>query len=362
MLVRSSILYSPGMTISDLWMGWLKTGGLMAVMLVFWQVARSPRVIQRIGLPLVGIAALAATVSLVVFYILDPEGMFGLRLKNWFVYGGLNSVCTGLTFGFAAVWAAASWNMAENKKERRFWLIALVPLLAGTLFTLSRGALLALAAGHMALLVCCGWRRAWKPLCVLGVMIGLFQAGAPLMSALAVNDAAKRLGLDDHAVAARMIGDTVVSANPMVAMLERADNGRVVIFEAGIRSMTTWQDWVYGKGMWSTNDAWSCSLSWYPEHLHSIFMDAFVRGGIPGILGLLFVLGWGCRRAWILARQGEEIWLMLAGFGIAGLMFDGDSAFSLLTMPRYEPLILWVPLVMASARLIPPQQERPRLA
>jgi hypothetical protein len=32
------------------------------------------------------------------------------------------------------------------------------------------------------------------------------------------------------------------------------------------------------------------------------------------------------------------------------VLFDGDSAFSLLTVPRFEVLILWVPLVIASAR------------
>ena len=69
------------------------------------------------------------------------------------------------------------------------------------------------------------------------------------------------------------------------------------------------------------------------------------------MLGLLAVLGWGWCRALVLARRGEEIWFMLACFGIAGVLFDGDSAFSLLTVPRFEPLLLWVPLVIASARL-----------
>ena len=41
---------------------------------------------------------------------------------------------------------------------------------------------------------------------------------------------------------------------------------------------------------------------------------------------------------------------MLACYGFAGVLFDGDSAFSLLTVPRFEVLILWVPLVIASAR------------
>jgi O-antigen ligase len=114
--------------------------------------------------------------------------------------------------------------------------------------------------------------------------------------------------------------------------------------------MTTWQDWLFGKGLWSENDFWSCSLDWYPEHLHSIFMDAFVRGGLLGLAGLLLIIGWALRRAFLLARAGEELWLVLASFGITGLVFDGDSAFSLLTLPRFETLLLWVPLVIASAR------------
>jgi hypothetical protein len=350
LLVRSSVLQSPGMTVADLWLGWFKTVLLLPVVLMLWQVARSARVIRRIGLPMVAVAAVAALVSVLVFYRLDADSMFGTRLRNWFVYGGLNSVCTGLTFGFAAVWAAACWNSAEDKKERRLWLAALVPLLAATLFTLSRGAFFALVAAHLALLVVRGWRRAWRPLAVLVVMVALFQLSGPLLSYLAVNDAAARLGVEDRAMAAEMVGDAVVSPNPMRAMMERADNGRFGIFQAALSSMTTWQDWVFGKGMWSSNDFWSCALHWYPEHLHSIFMDALIRGGVPGLAALLGLLGWGAWRALLLARRGEEIWLMLAGFGVVALMFDGDSAFAFLTVPRYEPLLIWVPLVMASAR------------
>jgi len=351
-LVRSSVLDSPGMSVGDLWWGWFKSATLLPVLLMLWQVARSPRVIRRIGLPMVAMATVAALVSGLVFYRLDPEGMFGTRLKNWFVYGGLNSVCTALTFGFAAIWAAACWNSATDKKERRLWFAALIPLQAATLFTLSRGAFFALIAGHLALLIICGWRRAWKPLAVLAVMVGLFQLSGPLLSDVAVKDAAARLGVADQAVAAEMIGDSVVSSNPIWAMVERADNGRFGIFQAAVNSMTTWQDWTFGKGLWSSNDFWSCSLHWYPEHLHSIFTDALVRGGIPTLVGLLALLGWGAWRVILLARQGEDIWLMLATFGGCALLFDGDSAFSLLTVPRYEPLLLWVPMVMASARYL----------
>jgi hypothetical protein len=78
--------------------------------------------------------------------------------------------------------------------------------------------------------------------------------------------------------------------------------------------------------------------------------DALVRGGVFALAGLLGVLIWGLYRAWWLAQQGEEIWIMLVSFGVSGLIFDGDSAFSMLSIPRFETLILWVPLVMASVR------------
>jgi len=360
LLVRSSVVESPGMTMTDLWAGWAKAGLLVAVLLMIWQVAREPRVIRRVGLPLVLVACAAAVGSLVMFYKVHPEGVFGCRLRNWFIYGGWNTVCTGLTFGFAATWAAACWNNATSRHERRLWLLALLPLLAATLFTLSRGALFALVVAHLALLAVRGWRRAWRPFVLLAAAIGLFQGSAPLLSSMAVMDASKRMGVTDQAVAAQMIGDAVVSANPMGKMVERSDNGRLEIYSGALGSMTTWQDWLLGKGLWSANDFWSCSLHWYPEHLHSVFMDALVRGGVPGLAGLLFILGWGMHRILVLARQGEDIWLMLACFGIAGVMFDGDSAFSLLTVPRFEVLILWVPLVMASARFTAaPTRRRP---
>lgn len=351
MLVRSSLFETPGATIASLWLGWIKTPLLLAVLLMLWQAARSPDSIRRIGLPVVLVAAATSAISLPIFYLLHPEGLFGMRLRNCFVYGGFNSVCTGLTFGFAATWAACCWNKATDKRERRLWLLALIPLLIGTLLTLSRGALLALICGHLGVLLVCGWRRTWKPILLLVTAIGLFQGSGPLLSDMAVKLATPRLGTQSDAQTKAIVADNVVSANPVHAMVERSDNGRLLIYRAGLASMTTWQDWLVGKGLWSDNDFWSCSLYWYPEHLHSVFLDALVRGGVPGLLGLLVVLGWGLRQAVVLARRGEEIWLMLACFGIGGVLFDGDSAFSLLTLPRFEALILWTPLVMASARL-----------
>lgn len=349
-LVRSSIVDSPGSTLSALWLGWGNSFLLMGFLLTLWQVGRRKQVISGLGKPLVAMATVAACVSLGVFYTVHPEAVFGARLRNWFVYGGWNSVNSGLTFGFAACWAAAGWNAAADKTTRHRWMLALVPLHVATLLTLSRGALMALICGHLVLLLAAGWRRAWKPVALMFGCLVLFQVSAPLISHLAAKDASKRLGIPNASVAVEKFGDSVVSANPMQTALTRSDNGRFLIYNAAVGCMTTWQDWLLGKGMWADDDCWSCSLHWYPEHLHGVFWDTFVHGGLPALLGLLVLVVWGVKRAWILARHGEPVWIMLSGFGLAGLLFDGDSVWALITIARYEPLLFWTPLVIASAR------------
>ncbi len=350
MLARSSVLDSPGITMKSLWQGWFGTGSLMLVLITLWSVARQPRAPTWLGVPLVGVAAFTALGSMLVYYVLDPKALFGQRLQNWFIYGGWNTVCTGMTFGFASVWASWSWHHTQERRERLLWLAAAVILIFAALLTMSRGALMALVAAHGAWLFALGWRRARKPLLLILGCFLVFQASAPVISHIATTELSDRLGIAPSEITAEAMADGIVAANPAARLIERADNGRFVIYAAGIQSLTTWQDWLLGKGLWSDNDCWSCSLPWYPEHLHSVFMDALVRGGLPGLAGLLFLIGWALRRALRLAREGEGLWLVLAAFGVAGLFFDGDSAFSLLTLPRFETLVLWVPLVIASAR------------
>jgi hypothetical protein len=350
MLARSSLLESPGLTMQMLWRGWLGVGLLSVVLMTLWSVGRQPRALVWLGVPMVGVAALAALGSILVFYMLETEAVFGVRLRNWFIYGGWNSVCTGMTFGFAAVWASYAWNKSQVREEKLIWLAAAVTLIMATLLTMSRGAIFALVMAHAVWILTLGWRAALKPLMLLIGCITFFQVSAPVISSLAAQDVSEKLGIAASDVTDEMLADGVVAANPAARAFERSDNGRFAIYAAAFSSMTTWQDWLFGKGLWSENDFWSCSLDWYPEHLHSIFMDAFVRGGLLGLAGLLLIIGWALRRAFLLARAGEELWLVLASFGITGLVFDGDSAFSLLTLPRFETLLLWVPLVIASAR------------
>lgn len=348
MIVRSTIFDVPGMGIRELWFGWMSSGLLMIMMMVFWQVGIVGQASRLLSTTIVATALVAAFGSMALFYFLDDSAVFGQRLTNWFVYGGWNSVCTGMTFGFAAVWSMHRWHQAGKRLEKVCFLGAAIFLIWATLLTMSRGALMALMVAHAALIVSRGWRFSLRPVLLLLTCLGCFQILAPQISKMGVQDLSERLGVPKLTEA--MASDGVVASNPAKRLITRGDTHRFSIYAAGFHSITTSGDWLLGKGLWSSNDRWSCSLPWNPEHLHSVFVDALVRGGVFALAGLLGVLIWGLYRAWWLAQQGEEIWIMLASFGVSGLIFDGDSAFSMLTIPRFETLILWVPLVMASVR------------
>jgi hypothetical protein len=348
MIIRSTIFDSPGMGIRELWFGWISSGLLMMMMMVFWQVGTVGQASRILSTAVAATAVVAAFGSMAFFYFLDERAVFGQRLTNWFIYGGWNSVCTGMTFGFAAVWSIHRWHHALKRLEKVCFLGIAIFLVWATLLTMSRGALMALIAGHGALIFSRGWRFSLRPVMLLFTCLGCFQLLAPQITKIGVQDLSERLG--EPKLTEAMTSDGVVASNPAKRLITRGDTHRFSIYAAGFSSITTSGDWLLGKGLWSSNDRWSCSLPWNPEHLHSVFVDSLVRGGILALVGLLGVLIWGLYRAWWLAQRGEEIWIMLASFGVTGLVFDGDSAFSMLSIPRFEALILWVPLVLASVR------------
>lgn len=364
LLVRSSVLDSPGMGIRNLWLGWFHAGLLLMVLALLWQQATQSLVWQKISLPLSAMALGASLVSIGVFYVWGERAMLGARLQNWFVFGGWNSVCTGMTFGFAAVWALHAWaaNDSRVRGGAAFWLMASVLLIEATLMTMSRGALVAMLAATLTLPWMQKWRRAWRPGALLLGCILLFQGIAPVISDLGVGEISDRLVIPKAAVTEDVVADQIIPANPMARFIERGDTGRLIIYQAAFSSMSSWQDWLWGKGLWSADDFWSCTLHWNPEHLHSVFMDAFVRGGLLGAGGLIFLLAWAVRRAVWVAQQGEPLWLMLVVFGAVGVAFDGASAFTTLSISRFETLLFWVPLAMVSGRFTAMQQAQKKQA
>ncbi len=311
--------------------------GLLCVLLS--QVAQERGWLRLIGWTTGLAAAMAASISLVFSYFVPPGYVPGDRLRNLLVHGGLNPVCTGLGFGFAALWLMGMQGNITSPRSRRIALAASIILHQATFFTGSRGAMLALVCGHLALFLGRGWRRGMAAMAVL-VLTGLvYFASAPVMAKVAALRAPVETvtvpGLDHHWQQA----------------MERGDSGRLDIYRAGWNAMDNL--WL-GTGQWGVRDVWQCDLQPDPHqmmtHLHSAFFATFVHGGIIGATLLLLLVAEAWRCALRLARQGELTWVTLLAFGCGGLLFDGESLTSLATAPRFEGLLFWIPVVVALAR------------
>ncbi len=355
--VVGSVLVDPAEASMDEVVRWLGGGALLLLfLLVVWQVARDESTAKIMGGVVAASGAIAAVGSVIVFYVIMPDGLIGDRLQNWFVYGGLHPVCAGLMWGFAATWAACRWNEAEEGPERRWWLRALVILTAATLLSLSRGALLSLGAGHAALFMVRGWRKAWKPCVLLAGMVLAFQLSAPLLTRLADFEEKLKMGTVVGRDNTRgQLGEVVVTHNPVKELLQRGDNGRLDLYRRVLATMTTPTDLMFGKGLWASDRPWQAGMSWTPEHVHSVFVSTFFHHGAVGLLALLGLLGWGMARCLRAMKMGQDIWLILVCYGVMALIFDGHSMQTLVSVPRFETLLLWLPLAMgcaASARWV----------
>lgn len=328
--------------------GLLGTALLVLFCVLLWPLARAPGSLRVAGWATGLSAALAAALSLGLCYFVLPGHVPGERLRNLLVHGGLNSVCTGLVFGFAAVWLTALAQEVRAGLWRRLaWMVAGL-LHVAAFFSGSRGVMLALVCGHAALFAAGGWRRGVRSGTVL-LLTGLFYfTSAPLMARIA----AWRAGPPEAAAAAAMAAAPPQLTAHWEKALERQDNGRFDIYRAGWNA--TDNVWA-GIGQWGVADIWQCDLQPDPcglmKHLHSAFFATFVHGGVIGAALLLALLACAARCAWRLARrQGDATWLTLLAFGCGGLLFDGESLTSLATAPRFEGLLFWLPVTVALAR------------
>jgi hypothetical protein len=322
--------------------GWLLGGLLLACFaIVTWHAAQDLRSLDRLGLWTGYSAAFAAAVSMVVFYGILPNHVFGERLMNWFVHGGLNSVTTGLTFGFALMWLWCIRHRVTVRWERLFLNISLVILLVAVCFTRCRGALLALLAAHAAFTFVRGFRRSLLPWGALLGAIALFQLSGPWV-----------VNLVKWQVATRVMDPSVEPSHtptPIQEMLTRWDGGRTEIYARAMRGFIDPHEWLIGVGQWGPAEVFTRSLSYMHMHHHSIFIATLVHGGLIGLglaLTLLFI---GMKRAHSLAREGEDTWFVLLAFGCTGLIFDGQTLTSLLSIPQMEPLLITFPLIVAAS-------------
>nr|WP_246438160.1 O-antigen ligase family protein [Prosthecobacter vanneervenii] len=319
-------------------------GMLLLVMfcMLVWQQAHNGLSLHTMGWFMGLTSALAALISIVLSYFVLPGHQAGERLMNLLVHGGLNPVCTGLIFGFSALWLASL--METKATPQPLWLgWAAAGLLHFAAFLSgSRGAMLALACGHLVLLVTRGWRRGGAAACVFLITAALYFTSTPLFARIQQWRAGPTAAL----------ASTQSIPHPLQKVVERGDNCRLDIYRAGWHAVDN--VWL-GTGQWGVRGLWQCELQsktsiMMMSHLHSAFFATFVHGGVIGAALLLVVLGRGILCAHHLAKAGDATWLSLLAFGCGGLLFDGESLASLATAPRFEGLLFWLPLTVALAR------------
>lgn len=360
---RSGFMVATGafifwMTARSLWAchlemeGWWRSDevvrGMLGVVLfplfalLVWITARQRWLLELSALAIAILGAVAALVSMLSFWVLLPGHSAGERLSNIFVYGGLNQVCTGLTFGFFALWSAT----VRSRLPGAFRAIgsgATLILLIATLFTLSRGALLALGAGYLAMAILRGPRRAWPEVRLAVAAWLVFLVSAPLLRQAAHVQRELRHCKDE-------IGAWVVTPQPVQELVARWDNGRFAIYRSALRTLDAWPEQLAGIGQWGTTGRWRVGAPWDGDHLHSGFLATHVHGGLIGTALFATVLALGVRDAWrTRQRQGQDAWLILLAFGIAGVTFDGQTLATLTSLPKFEGLLVWFPLIAAAS-------------
>ena len=333
MTVRScfSDAYAP----EEMQRGLVGTGLLMLFCILIWQQSGDGKTMRIAGWAIGVASTLAAFISIALTYFVLPGHHVGERLTNLLVHGGLNPVCTGLIFGFTAVWLAALVETAPAFVPRRFVWAAMTLLHFATFLSGSRGAMLALVCGHAALFIVRGWRRGAAALGVLFLTGTVYFTSASLLANFS----------------SRQHQPTTLSiTHHFHKVVERGDNGRFDIYRAGWNAMDNL--WL-GTGQWGVRDVWQCELqpnnNSMASHLHSAIFATFVHGGFIGAVLLLVLLACGIRRAWRISLQGDATWIALLAFGCGGLLFDGESLASLATAPRFEGLLFWLPLTVALA-------------
>ncbi len=315
----------------ELGSGLAGVGLLVLALMLFVGAAQRPSLMAFIGVWTGHLTALAALISIGWHLRQWGVNFEDCRLHNLLVYGGLNPVCTGLLFGFYGLWLCAL-------PLSRYTMLSALILTTAAFCSGSRGAMLSLLAGHGVLLAVHGFRRGWRPLLVLAVSALLFS-----LSGMAVERSPEAAASSASGI-----------SQPWERAIHRQNDGRKAIYAAGWRSIETTRDGWIGIGQWGTKDRWKRFLPADPwnlsGHLHSVFLATLVHGGVIGLGLLLVLIGHAARRAWARLREGDALWPCLFGYGLMALVFDGESLGSLLTLPRFETPLFWLPVMQLFVR------------
>ncbi len=332
-----------------------------------WLVCRREGGARRLTVALAWAGLAAAVAGIGYWWLVQKVADPGARLRNPLVHGGQHPVGTAITIGFTLVCTAAAFGDAKARRARILCLTAIAVQCLAVMFTLSRGALLALTFAPAALFMgfCTtvpadlvrgrsfraalqplvrAWPKLWPPVLTAGAIAIAFQLFAPL---LAPPPQTQEPAPGETPV--EVITLSALSGNPAREYLARSDSGRLVFYRIGLSCLDSWDKQLTGAGLWEPElrierETWKGI-----DHLHSVFIATYVHSGIAGSAMLLGMIGIGLTKSWRLFRAGQPQWLALLGYGIGGLLFDGQSACSLVTHPRFENLILWFPLIAVAA-------------
>ncbi len=272
-----------------------------------------------------------------VIYGFSRGTLLTSRFDNVIVHFGLAPVLTGLLCGSAGL-AAAVLAMDEGCRSRRWlWLGMEGLLFFGALATHSRGTFLALAVAFLVLVVVRFGRALVAPLLVLGAVVLVYLLVYLIWPKIELWVRAKQ----------EVVYEGPLVENPVAGLVKRKDGGRLKLYQIILARMDSPWDHVLGRGRWA-EDGGTAAMTTWAHHPHSVYLATYYRGGAVG-LGLLgVVMLVGTLACWRAARRGEPLWLVLAVFGAAALLVDGDDLTRIASLPRLEPLLLWFPLAVGA--------------
>lgn len=304
------------------WWGGAGSGKDLALLVILvsslFLLSREERALTWLWRGVVAIGLVAAVVSAFLFY--GEYGVSEERFRlGWRSLPGFNAVTTGILVGFALVVGWGPWSLTEGKYRWPQWLV--LALL---------GALLAASESRGAL---------------LAVLVALVGRGALLFQEEgSVVERAKRflpislpplLGFLVYWLLALGAGERSSD------LVTRGSAGRLEIYQRYLSELGPLDFWI-GKGHVPSLPA--SELGWLVHHPHSAYLGQLVAYGWLGTLALFALLAIALWRI----RGCSEMPLVL--FGLTACLFDGGQMLSMLTIARWETLVVLVPLIMAVAK------------
>jgi hypothetical protein len=310
---------------------------LVLFLLGVWRVARRPSRLEWMLRGLIGTGVATAVISIPVYYLWRGHTLPEDRLENVIPYGfqGLYAVNSGMLWAFAGVAAAAGYTQTEEVKRRTGLAVALAVLVGAVFLTQTRGALLGLGAALAVLMLTRPMAR-WVPLLGVIAVTGWSCQNLPVLL--------------PKAFPAATVASQTMLATPGDHMISRADSGRLQLYQELWRRVEGAAEVMMGRGFWARSTAEPVEIAWQAPHPHGAFISTAYHGGLIG-LGLLGLLIWAAARRsiWLAVRGIDVRWLAFSAAGGASLCFDGHTLALLQTVPLFEPLLFWLPLIAGAS-------------